>query len=357
MKMPKVSAIIPNYNHARFLEARLHSVFHQTYQDFEVIYLDDASTDESDAIFQAFAQHPRIRRVLRNAVNSGNPFQQWRKGIAESQGEYLWIAESDDYADPMFLEELVARLDAHPQAALAYCQSWAVTQDNTALGKFEEQWTQDLDATRWKHDFINDGKDECRQYLLFKNTIPNVSAVLIRRAVFDAVGGVDDAMRFCGDWLLWVKMLLCSDIVFVAKPLNYFRVPHAQSMRRLSQKGAVYVEEYFRVTHYICQHLDIPVRDRLDALERLMTLWLEVIVSLNVWDARLPFINWRDIPFSRQRTIFTVARNLAQTSSFWLAVRIIVRILLRILQKIGIVFRIKLKFRSRIRSIYQHFIP
>ena len=101
--MPKVSVIIPNYNHALFLEQRLESVLNQTYQDFEVIFLDDASTDSSRAVFTKYANHPKISHIIFNETNSGYPFKQWNKGVNLAMGEYIWIAESDDYAELNFL--------------------------------------------------------------------------------------------------------------------------------------------------------------------------------------------------------------------------------------------------------------
>jgi glycosyltransferase involved in cell wall biosynthesis len=132
MKVPKVSVIIPNYNHAPFLQRRIESVLNQTYRDFEIIYLDDASTDHSGEIFAAFADDQRIRAVL-NTTNTGIPGKQWNKGVLEARGDYVWIAESDDYADEHFLERLVSRLDEYPTAGLAYCQSLVVNESHRRL--------------------------------------------------------------------------------------------------------------------------------------------------------------------------------------------------------------------------------
>ena len=91
--MPKVSVIIPNYNHAQFLEQRVESVLNQTFQDFEIIFLDDASTDNSKEVFSKYSNHPKISHVIFNETNSGSPFKQWNKGFGLSTGEYIWIAE------------------------------------------------------------------------------------------------------------------------------------------------------------------------------------------------------------------------------------------------------------------------
>ena len=227
MKRPKVSVIIPNYNHARFLKRRLDTVLAQTYQDFEIIYLDDASTDNSAEVFAAYADNERIRSFV-NDVNTGIPGKQWNKGVREARGEYVWIAESDDYTDEHFLEMLVPQLDAHPTAGLVYCHSW-VTNDQGEIIDSYDKHTEDLDHVRWKRNFFNDGKDELKKYLLYKNTIPNASAVVFRKRIYEEAGYADEWIRYCGDWLLWVKMLMISDLAFVAWPLNYHR-RHVGSM-------------------------------------------------------------------------------------------------------------------------------
>src|SRR5215467_13719414 len=99
--MPTVSVIVPNYNHARYLRRRVDSILAQTYQDFELILLDDCSTDESRSIISEYAKDPRIRIEL-NEVNSGSTFKQWNKGARMARGSYIWIAESDDRADSCF---------------------------------------------------------------------------------------------------------------------------------------------------------------------------------------------------------------------------------------------------------------
>ena len=104
--MPVVSVIVPNYNHAQFLPSRLDSILGQTFADFEVIYLDDASTDNSERVIAPFLEDRRIR-VIRNTVNSGSAFKQWNRGVREARGEYVWIAEADDSAEPTLLSRLV----------------------------------------------------------------------------------------------------------------------------------------------------------------------------------------------------------------------------------------------------------
>jgi glycosyltransferase involved in cell wall biosynthesis len=131
--MSTVSVIIPNYNHARFLPRWIESVLRQTFPDFALILLDECSTDDSRSILSKYADDPRVR-IEFSEVNSGSPFKQWNKGVGFARGEYIWIAESDDYADLKFLERLSAALRAEPTTAFAYCRSWRISPDDRANG-------------------------------------------------------------------------------------------------------------------------------------------------------------------------------------------------------------------------------
>ena len=112
VRTPMVSVIVPNYNHAKYLPERLESVFSQSYADYEVILLDDGSTDGSAALLEACRSNPHVSHVELNLQNSGgHPFAQWEKGIRLAKGKYVWIAESDDRAEPTFLEKAVAALE------------------------------------------------------------------------------------------------------------------------------------------------------------------------------------------------------------------------------------------------------
>ena len=133
-KEPLVSVIVPNYNHEKYLPERLRSITEQTYQNMEIILLDDASTDSSRAILQKFSSEESRARFLPNSQNSGSTFKQWRKGLSQARGKYVWIAESDDAAEPAFLETLVGKLEADPGLSLACCQLQIVSPNGEMLG-------------------------------------------------------------------------------------------------------------------------------------------------------------------------------------------------------------------------------
>jgi glycosyltransferase involved in cell wall biosynthesis len=221
MKHPKISVIVPNYNHAPYLFERLDSILNQTYNDLEILILDDASTDDSFRILRSYYSKPRVQIVV-NGTNSGSAFPQWNLAIHLAKGDYVWIAESDDSADPHFLETLVPLLDQNPSLGVAYCQSRLINRQGGEVGD-SLNWTSDLDPERWKTNFTNNGRDEVRDYLIYKNTIPNASAVITRRNVIRKVLPVDTSFQLCGDWMHWGKVLLQTDLAYVAEPLNYWR--------------------------------------------------------------------------------------------------------------------------------------
>ena len=277
--LPKISIIIPNYNHARFLRKRLDSVLNQTYHDFEIIYLDDASTDESNEIVTEYNGDRRIQIAV-NKKNTGIPFKQWNKGVQMARGEYIWIAESDDYADETFLEKLIVLLENNPTVGLAYCQSMSVDEDSNIISLWEPSG---IDSSRWKMDFVNNGIDECRHYLNTVNTIPNVSAIVFRKRVYEKVGYAPENMKLAGDWLTWIKMLLVSDIAHLAEPLNFFR-RSTQSVSVHAFVSSLRVKERYLVSGYILKNIDFDNETRQLILDKLLADWLIFAKSKKWWN-------------------------------------------------------------------------
>lgn len=274
MITPRVSVIVPNYNHAGFLVQRLESIFGQTLQDFELLFLDDASTDDSLAVVERFADDERFTSYL-NQRNSGSPFAQWNRGFSRARGEFVWIAESDDFAEPTFLERLVGRLDGHPEAVMATCRSWITDAGGRDLEVFDAyHWFQDRD--RWVTGYGNSGEDEITNYLSFQNTIPNASGVVFRRGVLDDGFRAPEDMRVAGDWLFWIELLLRGGIVHVGEPLNHFRVAHGASQRSRAAASGAEVLEGVRVFRFIDDRLQRPEPLRWRAWLHLLRRWLSI---------------------------------------------------------------------------------
>jgi glycosyltransferase involved in cell wall biosynthesis len=258
--MPKVTIITPNYNHARYLPKRLDSVFGQTFQDFELIILDNASTDRSREVIESYARDPRVRTIF-NEQNNGSTFKQWNLGLSHARSEYVWFAEADDYAEPTLLETLVDRLDRHPNVGLSMCQSLVVDQDDRIMPGYLDYYADYFDITRFKSDYVNKGTNECENYLYYVNTIPNASAVLMRKSILERVWGKAVDMVLAGDWMTYACVLLVSDVAFVAAPMNYWR-KHRDTVRSRTSTSSVEAAETRAIQRMLRDRLGSPELER-----------------------------------------------------------------------------------------------
>lgn len=297
--MPLVSVIIPNYNHERFLEKRLNSVLNQTFNDFEIVVLDDCSTDNSRQIIDRYRSHPKIKKVIYNEVNSGSAFKQWQKGIEWAQGDYIWIAESDDWCEPVFLESIMKIFILNSSVVLGYCQSKEIN-EGTSINDNMLWWTEDLDK-KWEHDYTGNGINEIKKFLIWKNTIPNASAVIFARHAYNKAGREFINMKYCGDWLLWIQLLLHGNIGFCAQPLNYFR-SHSLTTRILDTPSKVRLrgEEEYTILQFL--ERNVHGADKNDVSLRRQQIALAFSNSFTKKDfLRImfnPFLYKSPIPFS-----------------------------------------------------------
>ncbi len=296
--MPRVSLILPNYNYAHYLDERIISLLNQTYRDFELLIVDDASTDDSRSVIQKYTSDPRVRTNL-HTTNSGQVYVRWNEAVADTRGEYLLIAGADDSCHPTLVERLVEPLDRHPSVGLAFCHSYVINES----GKVEystRQWAVDHKVAHWLADHVSAGRDECRQLLRGNEVIPNASAVLIRRAAFAQAGGFDLSLPLAADYLLWGRSMLHWDVAFVDEPLNYWRYHDrtvtAKAMK--NQRDASDIEELYRVVLQLAVELG-DAADREIAAEAMARRWVD-----RVAEARLR------IPFWRNRRIWRVASQL-----------------------------------------------
>jgi glycosyltransferase involved in cell wall biosynthesis len=284
LNSPLISVVVPNYNHAAFLEERLDSILGQTYQNIELIVVDDASTDGSPEIYQKYNEH--IDTLIINEVNSGTPFKQWKRGIEEAKGEWIWIAESDDYAEPQFLESL---LNSSSKAGLRYAQS----EDVDAQGKrllHRLEYTSTFDPNIWEEDFEMDGVEFCKDYLKVKNVIPNASAVIFKKSLAADVPWDEILpMRMCGDWLFWICILEKSSVFFRSETLNHFRnLPSATRMHRGFEKIRQRLLEEGMIRSYLQTLSGI---DQKAEKRRLLEKWYGIYRLQAVFDKEFNAIN------------------------------------------------------------------
>lgn len=220
---PEVSVVLPNYNYEAYLPERLASIADQTFQDFEVILLDDASSDNSVGLLEDFAAMRPGTRLVANDVNSGSPFVQWMRGMDMARSDIIWLAEADDYCEPDLMGTLLPLFDDH-NMRLASCMSVPVQSDGTVIGDYRPIYLDRIAPGRFDNDFIVTDHEEANHGLGVANTIPNASGVMFRR--FDPEPEFAEkitAMRLCGDWFFYTRAMKGGLVGFSAAPLNYHR--------------------------------------------------------------------------------------------------------------------------------------
>jgi glycosyltransferase involved in cell wall biosynthesis len=236
--MTNVSVIVPNYNHAPYLHQRIESILNQTYQDYELILLDDCSTDNSRAILLEYQNHPKVSNIVFNDENGGNTFKQWHKGIELAKGKYIWLAESDDWADSSFLEILVNQIES--TIVLAFCQSFRIDKNGNIVS--EKILSDEI--------IIKDGKSFIVHELTTGNAIYNASMCIFKKSAYIEVSRERyDKMKYCGDWFLWSLLCEQGDVVELKKQLNYFR-QHDKNVSGSAERNGLTIFEGFNIFLY-----------------------------------------------------------------------------------------------------------
>ncbi|MEM6890479.1 MAG: glycoside hydrolase family 99-like domain-containing protein [Pseudomonadota bacterium] len=266
---PKISVVVPNYNYARHLAQRLGSIIAQSLTPYEIIFLDDASTDESIATARQILENARVNwRIIENSENSGDVFTQWRKGVEIASGDLVWIAEADDWADTHFLQTTVAAFE-RPEVVMSFSESKQVNERGEETAASYYDYVSDISEIKWTQSFVGDGQSEILSGLSIKNTIPNVSAVVFRKEVLQKV--LDEQKteitqyRVAGDWYIYTQILKLGALAFHSAALNCHR-RHDSSVT-ISRFGIAELAEIARMQCYIANEFsgDRELKERQSA--------------------------------------------------------------------------------------------
>ena len=198
-----VSVIIPNYNHARYVADAIRSVLSQTYRCYEIIVVDDGSTDDSRAVVARFGD--RVTYIYQ--PNAGLSAAR-NTGIRASSGSLIGVLDADDLYEPDYLEVLVAALREHPDAGGVHCGYRFVDHENRPLPQVEARAI-DPEAL---HGALLDGN-----FL-----VPE--SILLRRSVYEDVGPFDETLRACEDWDVWLRASSRHRVVHSPRLLTRHRV-------------------------------------------------------------------------------------------------------------------------------------
>ena len=252
--LPKVSIIVPNFNHAKYLPERLESIYEQTYGNVEVILLDDCSSDGSVAILQGYAERYPGKTICRlNEKNSGGVFNQWKKGLELATGDLVWIAESDDYCSTNLLQELVRGFQ-NPAVMLAFARTEFVRGTPAVTAWTSEDYLSDLGLGIWDRPFIRSAHSMVKSGWVVKNIVPNASGALFRHP--GKMRLLDDPewlkLRMCGDWVFYLSIIRGGLVAYTPDATNYYR-QHALNTSVNAQSEDIYYQEHQIAALYLAK--------------------------------------------------------------------------------------------------------
>jgi len=256
---PKVTVLVPSYNHGRFIQQRIESIFAQSYEKIEVIVIDDQSEDDSHEIITSLLSRYDFL-YIRNEKNSGTPFAAWEIVLLHATGDYIWVCESDDFAETGFLQAAVNALETNQRAVIFYCNSWVVDSSGQRVGHTDKYFHDILREARWDSDFVADGSQELVNFQLRGQTVPNMSSALITLKAFRAAyTPVLKKLKLAGDWLFIGNILRQGNVVFSGLTLNNFR--HHEDTARVRTNPARTQAEFIMVIYLMFREVNCPVRE------------------------------------------------------------------------------------------------
>jgi glycosyltransferase involved in cell wall biosynthesis len=218
--LPKVSILIPTYNHAHFLDEAIQSALAQTFTDFELIIVDNCSTDNTDQVVAKFLVDKRVSYV-KNETNLGL-VGNWNKCLELANGEYIKFLCSDDKFHPQLLEKFVPIMEQYPSVSM-------VTSNKAYFGSIDE-------VVYLPYNHLVSGKELIYQTLLITDFIGDPTCVMIRKSNLK-LGGFRTDMLWIVDWEMWIRHLLVGDCYVVPDILLYTRKHPEQNTNAVVKKN------------------------------------------------------------------------------------------------------------------------
>lgn len=223
MRKVKVSVVIPSYNSARYLTAAIDSVLAQTYENFEILVVDDGSTDETKDVLKRYENSIRYLYKPNGGVSSAR-----NHGIENAKGEYLAFLDADDAWLPEKLEKQIIELEKNAGRA-CYAAFTACDEKLNPLRVVQNQRSENA----------------LRDLLVRGNVIGTPSAVIIEKKLLKEIGGFDLGLSQCADWEMWVRVAAHAEFFGVEESLVLYREHESNMSRnaRLLEKDSLLVLE------------------------------------------------------------------------------------------------------------------
>ena len=208
--VPTLSVTVLNYNYAHYLPRCLDSILSQTRTDFELILINDCSTDDSLAVIEPYLADPRVC-LVNHAQNKGY-IASLLEGSELSRGRYITVISADDFcvSDRAF-EQLLTSLEADEEVVFAY----------SAHGGYDDQGRRIWESQPYRESFVRSGVEEYRN-LVLKNYILH-SGVIIRASAYKALGGYEATVRYAPDTIMWLMLCTRGKVAYCADELYAYR--------------------------------------------------------------------------------------------------------------------------------------
>lgn len=237
--MPKVSIVIPAYNSLKFLPETMESVFKQTFKDFEVLVVNDGSSDDTEHWVSQIAD-PRVKLITQE--NQGLSGAR-NTGIAHASGEYIAFLDADDLWEPTKLEKQVLCLEENSEIGLVYTWVALIDENGNFTGRV----------------FKNYAENDVWHKLIEHNIVESGSVAMVRRQCFDTCGVFDRNLRsFVEDWDMWLRIASRYPFKVMKEPLVYYR-QHSTSASKnweaMARSFEIVIEKAFSATPPELQYL------------------------------------------------------------------------------------------------------
>lgn len=224
---PKVTFVVPCYKLAHLLPDCMQSILAQTYQDFEILIMDDASPDNTPEVALSFVD-PRVKHI-RNDPNLGH-LKNYNKGIQLALGDYIWLISADDrLRSPTVLERYVQLMDSHPRMGYVFCRGLGLENGReTGIVKWGDCGNRDA---IWR------GKKFLAS-LLESNRVLAASG-MVRKECYDKVTLFPLDLPYAGDWYLWCIFAFYYDVGYFAEPMVSYRLHELSMTNSLSRRHRI----------------------------------------------------------------------------------------------------------------------
>lgn len=228
---PLVSFLVPCFNYARYLPECIQSIQKQTFRDFEILILDDASTDETPQLANTLTKADSRISYHRHDKNIGH-LQNYNFGLEQAQGELIWLISADDaLASPDVLAGFVEAFERYPRLGYAFCRVQCMDADSQPYDKFIPNPQGGVSLPTQPTLFK--GHDLYRQ-LIKANFVPAPSTIA-RKACYNQYGLFHPNLTHSGDWYNWLVFCLDWDVWFDPTAMVYYR-KHQQNMHLTYEK-------------------------------------------------------------------------------------------------------------------------